>query len=59
MAQEEHKMEMEILCKLNGNFRSDRLERKNHRLSVCFGKFPFDPRVPAFAFQPIQREIFE
>ena len=32
MAQEDNKVEVEILCKWNGNFRSDRLEQKNQKI---------------------------
>ena len=52
---------METLCKLNGNFRSNRLRRKKWsgvppKVIRLFGKFPFDPRVP-FALQPVEPEI--
>lgn len=48
MAQKYNKVEMDILCKWNGNFRSVQLEGE---------KFPLNSRVPS-AFQPVEPKIF-
>ena len=44
-------VEMQILCKWNGNFCSN-------SWSTSKGKFPFYPHM-AFAFQPVDMEIFK
>ena len=47
---------MEILSKWNGNFRSNRLERKKWITSEGRSIVPFEPRVP-FTLQPVEPEI--
>ena len=39
MAQEDNKVEVEILCKWNGNFRSNQKVEYLQRSSICSGKF--------------------
>ena len=51
MAQEDNKLQVEILCKWNGNFRSDRLKRKKaeyiQSASICCGEFHFIQNILA------------
>lgn len=55
MAQELNKMETEILCKWQGNFRQERVVYLR-RSSVCSRKFPAHPRV-SFVFHLVEPEI--
>ena len=60
MAQEDNKVEREILCKGNRNFCNFSWKRKSGELhlgrsSICAGKFLFDLHVPfATLFQPCE-----
>lgn len=48
MVQEDNKLKLAIMCKWNGNFRSDQLRRKKRSSNL---------RAP-FAFQPVELQIW-